>query len=204
MVNPLLAMYMLSLYRLSETHPHVTTWATLVRDMLNNCGFGNFWADQYVENEVKFMSMLKQRLYDIYKQDWCGEIGQTSDHRLYKHIKDAFCYEKYLNVCPLNLRIPLTKLRLSSHCFNVERGRWGKIDFNERKCRLCDTVEDEYHCIVECPLYTSVRKGHLPDMLRDKPNMSKFVQFFKSTEIVDCVDLSILCKRIMSEHKKYL
>lgn len=133
-------------------------------------------------------------------------MTKTSNHRLYKHIKESFGYEKYLNVCPMSLRIPLTKLRLSSHLFNVERGRWGsrKCNVNERKCRLCDVVEDEYHCIIECPMYVKERRGCMPACLRNGPSMMKFIVFLKSEKWTDCIHAGLLCKRVMNEHKKYI
>jgi len=50
----------------------------------------------------------------------------------------------------------LTKIRVSSHRLTIETGRWEKpnvIPRNERVCKECNTVEDEYHCVCECSLY---------------------------------------------------
>ena len=50
----------------------------------------------------------------------------------------------------------LTKIRLSSHKFLVERGRWAKpqISYQKRKYTLCGQldVEDEYHVLLLCSL----------------------------------------------------
>ena len=131
---------------------------------------------------------------------------ETSGHRLYKHIKTHFGYEAYLNFCALSTRVSLTRLRLSSHSFYVERGRWGsnKVVFEERKCRLCDVIEDEYHCLIECPRFVNERKGCLPMFLKNRPNMYKFVSFLKSDKYVDCVKAATVCKNVMKEYGKYV
>ena len=54
----------------------------------------------------------------------------------------------------------LTKLRLSSHKFLVERGRWvkPKINYHERLCTLCDEndIEDEYHILMKCSYFVNL------------------------------------------------
>ena len=45
-------------------------------------------------------------------------------------------------------RNALSRLRISSHRLEVETGRWNKpqrIEYVERKCRLCNKLEDEFH-----------------------------------------------------------
>ena len=44
---------------------------------------------------------------------------------------------------------------------------------------LCKTIEDEYHCIVECPKYIEERKGCMTDVPRKRPIMNEFVNVFK-------------------------
>ena len=42
----------------------------------------------------------------------------------------------------------LSRFRVSAHRLEVEAGRWhnpNKIPYNERKCQLCNTLEDEFH-----------------------------------------------------------
>ena len=52
----------------------------------------------------------------------------------------------------LSLRSAFTKLRLSSHRFMVERGRWmkPKVQYIDRKCTLCNDndIQDEYHIVL--------------------------------------------------------
>ena len=45
----------------------------------------------------------------------------------------------------------LSKLRVSSHRLQIEAGRWvrpRRIPVNERKCTICQVVEDEFHYVL--------------------------------------------------------
>ena len=90
------------------------------------CGMGNFWITQRVTDKQHFLASFKRRLQDIYLQGWWENVEKTSSGRLFRYIKTDFVYEPYLDILDRNLRIALTKVRLSSHAFNIERERWGK------------------------------------------------------------------------------
>jgi len=70
----------------------------------------------------------------FFLQNWYNEVGFTSDGRLFKHIKCEFDCESYLNLNNRALRVSITKIRLSSHLFLVERGRWGVKCKERREC----------------------------------------------------------------------
>ena len=194
------------LMHLSEMKPNVVTWVTLVKDLLNKCGMGNYWFEQFVGDERYFIAVFKERLQDIFLQEWYGELSQTSDLRLYKHIKISFKYESYLNECSRALRVAATKVRLSSHTFCIETGRWAreKQDPAERKCTLCNIIEDEYHCLVECPRFAKERKKYLPERLKRRRSMFEFIKFCKSESEADRKNFSLLCYSVLKEHQKYL
>ena len=43
----------------------------------------------------------------------------------------------------------------------IETGRWHRlhsIPYKERKCIVCDTIEDEFYFILECSKYADIRK----------------------------------------------
>ena len=66
------------------------TWANLVKDMLCRYGFGEAWAYQAIGNEHRFIELFKQRISDIYKQDWRAELTNTSKARTYVLFKESF------------------------------------------------------------------------------------------------------------------
>jgi len=73
----------------------------------------------------------------------------------------------------------LTKIRVSSHRLTIETGRWEKpnvIPRNERVCKECNTVEDEYHFVCECSLYVDLRCKYIPAYYRLRPYMFKCIE----------------------------
>ena len=76
-----------------------------------------------------------------------------------------FGFKQYLDIILIaKYRYALTRLRTSSHRLAIETGRWTKPHSTprfERKCQLCNTLEDEFHFMLECPLYRDVRVKYI-------------------------------------------
>ena len=72
-------------------------------------------------------------------------------------LNDSFGFIKYLNTILIaKYRYALTRLKTSSHRLAIETGRWTKPNSTpifERKCQLGNTFGDEFHFMLECPLY---------------------------------------------------
>ena len=102
------------------------------------------------------------------------------------------------------LRVSITKIRLSSHLFFIERGRWTNIPRLDRKCDCCNVIEDEYHVFIECPRFMSERKRYLPIKLRRKPSMVEFLNIIKCTNVNEYTTVGKLCASIQKEHRKYI
>ena len=51
----------------------------------------------------------------------------------------------------------MARLRVSSRRLEIEAGRWCKPykPVNERKCKLCNCLEDEFRFVIECNFYLS-------------------------------------------------
>jgi hypothetical protein len=81
---------------------------------------------------------------------------------LYKEIKERFELSPYLLILDNQKhRHALTKLRLSSHKLNIEKGRHRNISREDRKCLMCsrNDLKDEYHFVLVCDAYKSLRKN---------------------------------------------
>ena len=46
----------------------------------------------------------------------------------------------------------LAELRCGDHCLLIETGRHNNTDVSDRKCTVCDKIEDEIHFTLECQL----------------------------------------------------
>jgi hypothetical protein len=155
------------MYRLSEQGRE--NWASHVKRILYENGFGDRWEEQYVENGQGFICEFTERLGDIYTQTWNTAKSDMSKLTLYNMYKTEFRREIYLDLdIPRRLRRFLAKFRTSCHNLEIEIGRRHNIPKEERFCSLCGLenhkVEDEYHFLLECNAYANVRVLYLGDV----------------------------------------
>ena len=167
-----------------ERLPGKVNWASLVRHLLMTLGFHDVWLSQGVGNYDGFMSVLKQRLTDNFVQNWHSRLEESSRAVMYRSIA-SFQFQPYLhhlNVTKFSQS--LSRLRVSSHRLEIEAGRWVRphsIPVNDRKCLLCQVLEDEFHFVLECQMYTELRRKYIPRYYYSRPSMSKFVELINTT-----------------------
>ena len=96
---------------------------------------------------------FRKNLFDRIKH--CGPGKKLRTRKLFKN---SIRFESYLDIfkSPPQRKI-YSKFRLSSHELEIEQGRYGAkcIPADQRYCKLCKTgkVEDEFHFVIECPIY---------------------------------------------------
>jgi hypothetical protein len=78
-------------------------------------------------------------------------------------------------------RLTATRLRLSSHNLEIERGRWSRKPREERLCS-CGSVQDEQHMLDTCPSTQPIR-AQFPSMNFHLPD------FFVVNSVNDIVDV---------------
>ena len=183
-------------------------WTRKIQELLFRVGFGYIWENQMVPDVKKFLNMLKQRLQDIHIQECYSSIENNSRCMLYKHLKPVYSMENYLK-CNYHrdFRQYLTKLRLSSHKFLVERGRWvkPKINYHERLCTLCDEndIEDEYHILMKCKYFVNLREKYISKKYYKRPSMYKFQKLMNTTKR-ELYRLILFIKFIFKEYNSHL
>ena len=90
-----------------------TAGATSVRNILFSLGFGYVWLEQGLGCDRAFISVFKQRLTDIYKQEWSASILQKDMYAKYRGFKTLFESEGYFEFVDIKcFRDQLVKLRL--------------------------------------------------------------------------------------------
>ena len=91
----------------------------------------------------------------------------------YNTLKYEFGRENYLEIKKYDHRSSITRLRISAHDLEIERGRYKrdpttklKLPRDKRLCVYCkevlniESIEDELHAITDCPLYIKPRLVH--------------------------------------------
>ena len=64
--------------------PNKLNWASEVRDLLLRFGFKEAWYNQSVGNEALFLNNLKQRIKDIFIQEWHTRLQESSRPIFYR------------------------------------------------------------------------------------------------------------------------
>ena len=107
------------------------------------------------------------------------------------------------NIFTKRFKNPVIKNASTSHNLLIESGRHGRIRLTryERICRNCDlnSIEDEFHFIIECPFFSGLRKKFIKRYYIVRPSMYKFICLMKSN---DYDVLFNLCKYIKLAFKK--
>lgn len=166
-------------------------WAYHIKTLLETCGLNYLWINQF--NILINFQTIKTRLIDIYKQRWYASINNSSRLDTYSLIKHEFILENYLNdIRETNLRIGLTRLRLSSHDLNIEKGRHQNIDRRQRYCTNCNLhqIETEYHFILICPKYADLRTRYIKRYFYTWPTTNKFTQLFTTKSKITTQNLA--------------
>ena len=120
---------------------------------------------QSVGNTSTLLMLVKERINDRFIVDWQCRLRDSTRASLYKFFS-VFGFKSYLDHLTISkIRISLSQLRVASHRLCIETGRWHKpqqIPLIDRKCSVCNVLEDEYHFVLECCLYEGLRKKFLP------------------------------------------
>ena len=182
----------------NENNPQKVNWVSLVKNLLSELGFYEVWINQGVGNVNAFVSLFKQRICDNYKQDWNARISQSPKARFYCLFSN-FGFKSYLNLdTAKNIRIYISKLRLSSHTLEIEKGRYKKpnpVPVNERKCKECNTLEDEFHFLLECKKYQDLRAMYIKRYYWVRPNVPKLITLLTSENVNECRKLGKFIKK---------
>lgn len=127
-------------------------------------------------------------------QNWQDRINNSSRANFYKTVMQ-FQFQPYLEKINVYKYIQaLSKLRVSSHRLAIESGRWvrpTRIPVDERKCVNCNILEDEFHFVIECNMYTDLRIKYIPKYYWERPSMYKFVELVNTTNIKLLRNLSV-------------
>ena len=99
----------------------------------------------------------------------------NNDENKFFYYRDLITYhgvQKYLKKMPPDIRLQLVKIRTKNHKLPVEIYSW-KIVFKprvKRMCTVCDMgkVGDEYHFVMNCPVFQEDRDKFLPNIKNDK------------------------------------
>ena len=102
----------------------------------------------------------------IFQEALNENLRNTSKLKTLSILKNDFACENYLLSVPnIANRTALTKFRLSNHNLMIEKGRYENMQLCDRSCPFCpDQIEDEFHFLIKCPIYTELRTKMLENI----------------------------------------
>ena len=172
----------------------IKNWASQVKYLLDSYGFSYVWDMQFNYDVPDICIDFKQRIVDDFLQHWKFIIESSRSLIMYRSVKEVFGCEYYLDLLPKQLYINLARLRLSSHQLRIQTGRYVQnyVERRQRFCILCTSneIEDEYHFILECNIYVTIRRKYISQYFYIRPNMYKFCQLLKSHDKTTLYKLS--------------
>jgi hypothetical protein len=132
-------------------------WLTFIRDILESLGFKHVWNNQSTLSPAKLKHSLQEKIKSLYCELWAKRTKENNSKlAFYSSITSQFGFQKYL-LLPREHRQAMTKLRISAHDLEVERGRYAGLPRQQRLCRHCGVLEDELHFLDVCPIYHALR-----------------------------------------------
>ena len=140
----------------------ISNWAGSVKDCLESCGFQDVWTSGRVDNEKAFLSSVKQRMIERFKQEWNANISDSDRFSTYDSFKSVYQLETFLNTITIKkFRDALIRLRLGWIELGVHT-RFKCDSFVNKNCSFCPNIlDDEPHFLFCCPAYADIRRKYL-------------------------------------------
>lgn len=117
--------------------------------------------DNVFDNRTSLCSDdLVGKLHVLDEQEWLNSVHRKPKLRTYLLFKNELKVESYVKYyMHKRRRSLLAQFRLGILPLRIETGRYSNTPADERICQMCNlnSVEDEYHFVMNCPLYDDLR-----------------------------------------------
>ena len=160
----------------------------------------NVWLNPKGFKQEWLKTSVTQKLSDKSKQKLRSDFDKYNSCIIYKTFKSDIKLEKYQTLLNNRDRINMFKFR----CRNlkipvvVRDAAERNIPYGERLCTKCtmNTIGDEYHYILECPLFQSHRQNYISDHYYLNPNIENFSSLFQTNNEDEIKKLAKLINEI--------
>ena len=163
----------------------------------------------YIKNSFNplnnYFSLLQTRVRDQFIQDWRSSISSMSKLTYFCQFKTDFTIAKYITLLDSDRLIrQLASFRLSSHSLEIETGRRLNIPKENRICKCCNLnqIESEYHFLLCCPTYSTIRNVHLGRI--SWPSIGKFNAIMSSNSKKNISKTALFIKEAFKKRKETL
>jgi hypothetical protein len=167
--------YSIVLSNFKYLNNHKFLWIEHVKNIFFECGLMNIWESHEFNNSKWLTLTIKQKLSDIFINEWYSNIENQSKCRSYKLFKHNFGFEKYLIETDYRYLKHVIKFRTKNHKLPIETGSWIGIPLEDRRCTLCHIgIGDEFHYLLECNALSQLRQRYIKPLYYRSPNIIYF------------------------------
>ena len=170
-------------------------WVTYIRNILDQTGNTNIWFNQKLAKQTE--KCIIQNLKDQELQNITAKANLSTKGNSYMYLKVIWDLEPYLTSLDIDRTRALIKFRTGNHRLPIETGRYNNIPIENRKCRFCNILGDEFHYVMECKQFSFSRKKYIDKMYYTRPNMEKFQTLMNCKTIDQMTKLSLFVSIIM-------
>ena len=131
-------------------------------------------------------------------ENWQTIVSNNNRLTSYRQFKSVYKHKLYVNTLSnVKLRRALARLRTSSHSLCIETGRHIGTPQHERICIFCkdnstvEVIENEFHFVCCCSLYTDLRLKFLPDNIIKHPSQENFNNLMSTVDTTEVRNLAI-------------
>ena len=171
-----------------------SAWIENIEHLLCSLGFSGIWYTQSFKSSNWLIKATKQKITDIYIQDWNSTPSISSSSNNYRLFKDTFEASSYISTLSTYMCGRFLAFRTRNHRFPVEICQWRGQPLHERKCKFClDDIGDEYHYLLTCRKFTEERIRYIKPYFFVHPNTIKYHEIMNT---INPQQLKYLCKFI--------
>ena len=146
------------LYQASSINCEANSWEYFVRETLESLGLKHVWENQGTFNVCNLKRVIIEKLKSRFIKLWLNQKSESPKLRFYRTVAKEYEMAHYLKVNMEQLhKRALSKLRISAHDLQVEKGRYLNIPREERLCPDCKVLEDEWHFLDDCNRFNKQR-----------------------------------------------
>ena len=153
----------------------------------------NFFNCITTVNKTWFKNTIKQKLNDIYYQNWSLSVFRNSTCLNYRVMTIHKHLQNYLLKLPSQYRYAICKFKCANHKMPIVSGRYSNIAVDARKCTLCNLkpreIGDEFHYLFKCPFFKEERVRYIKRYFYNHPNMYKMTQLFNDVNHRDLLNI---------------
>ena len=182
------------------------TWATRVRVVLFQNGFGYAWLNQGVGNCALFLKQFKQTLIDSRWQVCNAHIDNSNRFNIYRLFRSLHSLPLYLQLnMDRQLKYIMSKFRFGFSDIAVHYYRYRVHSQEELMCKLCkESVENEIHFILCCKSLIHLREIFIAEKFYRNPSAFRLSLLFSSQNENVIKSLCIYIYKALNFRKVFL